>query len=212
MAFQPPVNKLLVSVRQKFRRGITNVVRAANLTESNQINPLYWVEVCGEVVALPKEITTHKRGYEGFSLKDIEVGDVLVFGYDVIGSYYAPDGSGEVKHKNEVFYKGKTFFTVDVTRAFARIREGDMRMLNGYLMVAPPVESKLILPQHLKRIRSAAESEVYCTGAPKDGEIDSGISVGDVVYYNPLTVEHYTISEKKFCILESGKVLGRKVG
>jgi co-chaperonin GroES (HSP10) len=212
MAFRAPTNKIVVAVRQKFLRGITNVVRAANLTESNQINPLDWVNLQGEVVSLPTQITTHKRGYEGFSLRDIQIGDILIFGYDIIGSYYPPDGSGEVKHKNEVFYKGKTYFVADITRCFARIRGGEMKMLNGYLMVAPPVESKLILPQHLKRIRSAAESEVYCVGSPKDGEIDSGIKVGDVVYYNPLTVEHYTISEKKFCILESGKVLGRKVG
>jgi co-chaperonin GroES (HSP10) len=211
MAFQPPVNKLLVSVRQKFRRGITNVVRAANLTESNQINPLDWVSIQGEVVSLPKQITNEKREYEGYSLRDIEPGDILIFSYDVIGNYLPPDGTDQIVHRNEVFYRGKSYFVCDITRAFARIRGGEILMLNGYVMIAPPEEPKILLPAYMKRERSAACSEVLQIGNTKYNEEPTGAKQGDIVYYNPNRIQRYQIGEKKFAIISQEHILGRSV-
>jgi co-chaperonin GroES (HSP10) len=210
MAFRAPLNKIIVQVTNRYTRGITNVVRAANMTLENQLNPADWVQLVATIVSVPKSVSREKRDYKGFSVKDMRVGDAVIMRHDVVYDLITYENKPPV-HRNEVFYRGETYFIADVQKIFAVIREGEIIMQNGYVMLEPPVESKIILPAEMKRIRGAAESRVLYIGHAREGETPIDVQQGDLVYYNGTRVLHYEIGEKKFCIIEQGKIFGKAI-
>lgn len=201
--FQPPLNNLLVKLKTKYIGNYSNIMKAANLNPSNKLNPLDLVQIVGEVVALPKAIDQRRRGMEGFTLKDIEVGDTVIFRYDVVGDYVVNPETDNIEYKNMVWFKGQEFFLVDIVRAFAVIKKEsqNIKMLNGFVMLTDlEAENQIYLPQHMVRIARAKEATLEHIGNALDGRKRVDAFPGDRVLVHPHKLQHYQISGKHFAI------------
>jgi hypothetical protein len=82
-----PINKIFVKVKSKFIGNYSNIIKAANVTAGSQLNPADLAQIVGEVVSLPKRVTIERRGYENYSIDNIQVGDTAIFSYRVIWNH-----------------------------------------------------------------------------------------------------------------------------
>ena len=205
-----PINKLYVKVKSKFIGNYSNIIKAANVTAGSQLNPADLAQIVGEVVSLPKRITTEERSYENLSLDNIQVGDTAIFSYRVIWNHqvvmkynYATgkDEEDVVLH-NSVWYRGEEYFRADIMDIFAVIRDGNLTMLNNWVMVEDMEKpSVIVLPQRLSKIKNATKAtltHIYQNDLPE----------GDTVFCHPNKIQHYAINEKKFGILKQKDILG----
>jgi co-chaperonin GroES (HSP10) len=71
--------------------------------------------------------------------------------------------------------------------------------------------SQIIIPNSLKKIRKAADSEVMHYNYAKTNENAIDIKNGDKVYFNSLTAQKYQINNKPFSILPQNKIFGKEV-
>lgn len=205
-----PINKIYVKVKSKFIGNYSNIIKAANVTAGSQLNPADLAQIVGEVVSLPKMITTDRRGYEGYSLDNIQIGDTAIFSYRVIWNHkvvmkynYATgkDEEDVILH-NSVWYRGQEYFRCDIMDIFAVIRDGQMTMLNKWCMVEDIEKpSMIVLPQRLSKIKNATKAVLTNNYS---GDIESGVTV----FCHPNKVQHYAINEKKFGIIKEKDILG----
>lgn len=207
---QAPLNNLLVKVDTKYIGNITDIMRLSAIQDNSSIDPSDLVNIYGEVVSVPLKIQD-KREYNGFSTDNIQVGDIAIFSYLVISELVTIQDKDDAEFKNRVWYKGEEYFAVNIKNLFGVIRNGEIIMLNGYVMTTQYEESKIIVPTHLRRIKQAAKCEVMHSGYSKTNETPIGIESGDTVYYNPFIAQKYQIKGKKFCIVTQNKILAKKV-
>src|SRR5574343_816799 len=113
----------------------------------------------------------------------------------------------EPKFRNRMWYGDKEYFMADIRKIFGVIRGEEIIMLNGYVMTTQFEESRIILPQHMRKIKHAARAQVMHIGHPKSGVPSIDAEMGDWVYFNPFKAQKYTINEKKFCILNQDQIL-----
>lgn len=209
--FQPPINNLVVTVATKYIGNYSNIMKAANLNPSNQLNPADLVQIVGTVVALPKAIDTKRRGYEGFSLKDIEVGDTVLMRFDVICEMTEQEFSDVPLYKNMVYYKQREYFLCDIMKAYAVIKPDDKRiiMLNSYCMITDLEPEPLIfIPQYQKRVTRAKEGTLEQIGNTIETEKRIDAYPGQRVMIHPHKAVEYQISGKKFWITSQKHILG----
>lgn len=214
MPFQPPINNLLIKVATKYIGNYTNIMKAANLNPANKLNPLDLVNIVGEVVALPKAIDNKRKGMDGYSLKDIEVGDTVCFRYDIVGDFFINTETDNIEYKNMVWYKGKEYWLCDITRAFFVIKKESksIKMINGYVMLEDiQEENQIYLPASMKRISRAKEATLAQIGNPLSTQKGIAAFPGDKVLVHPLKLQHYQIGGKKFAICRQENVFGRMV-
>jgi co-chaperonin GroES (HSP10) len=207
-----PLDKVVVQVDTKYHKNFSNMIKRANMNPGSQINPADYVQIIGEVVAIP-DFINNRIDYKGFTTNDIYPGDIAIFRYDVIYDFVESAEGEDPIYKNMVWVKGQEYFLADIQKIFGVIRAGEIIMVNGYCMVenmsAPP---SLVLPQHLKNLIRTASATITNIGNPLSHQKPIGAKPGDIVYYNPAVLQRYEINEKKFGILTQKQILGRKVG
>lgn len=206
-----PLNSIIVKVKTKYIGNMTDIMRLAHIQNNSSIQPANLVNIMGEVVSLPMSICD-KREYDGFSIKDIQVGDMAIFSYLVIFNFCITKPEEDPIFKNRIWLKGEEYFLCDVRNLFATIRDTKIRMQNGYVMVEElEAPSKIILPQHIKKKLLAATGIISHIGKNLENKERIEAEVGDRVYFNPNKIQNYQISGKPFGILRQSDILGRKV-
>jgi co-chaperonin GroES (HSP10) len=165
----------------------------------------------GEVVGLPRKIQNEKIGYKGFSAKDIQVGDTAIFSYNIIHDFKITEQGADPVYRNRFFFEGNEYFVADITKVFGVIRDGEITMVNGFVMLGDFKESILILPQTMKKMKRASETYVQHIGFPKTHENKIDIKSDDNIYFIGSSSQKYQINDKKFTILQQNKILGKKI-
>lgn len=201
-------NNIIATLKTKWVGNFSDILRNSQLDPNSSANPADLVQIVGEVVSVPKSVIS-RVDYEGFSVDGIRPGDTLVFRFDVVFSFLRQPANDTPVYKNSFWYAGKEYWAVDVQKAFAIIREGEITMLNGYVMVAPIEKAQaIILPQHMKRLLKSATTTVMHIGRPKVGHKEIPVKNGDIVEIHPQKVQKYQINGKPFCIIKQTDILG----
>jgi|688.fasta_scaffold696122_2 hypothetical protein len=198
--FRPVENKLVVKVSSKYIHNITNITRLSALQEGASVDMADFVQIVGEIVALPLQIKDSKE-YEGYSLDNIMVGDTAIFSYQVISETNYIEDEDKLIYKNMVVYQGKEYFLVDITRLFGIIRDGQIQMVNNYSMLAEYRQNILVLQNQSKKAKGTVQSEVLYTS-------NLDMNKGDLACYSPFYPQHYQINNKKFIILKHNHIFG----
>lgn len=205
------MNNLVVKVKTKYIGNISKLLQLSAIQNGSSVDSVDLVNIVGEIVSLPKTITDWKIGYKGFSTKDMMVGDTAIFSYSIIHDFVIPEENADPVYRNRFFYKGEEYFLADITKIFGVIRNGEIIMVNGYVMAGTFTESQLIIPAKLKKIKKAAETGVMHIGFPKTTEKSIDIKDNDTIYFNGMTAQKYQINEKPFTILSQNKIFGKEV-
>jgi len=208
MKLQTTSNNVLVKVQTKMIKhfGKIMAIAAANNLPAN---PADCVSITGEVVAIPKKIT-QDHWHTGFTTDDIKVGDTAIFSHQVINDL--DDTYKDIPvYKNRIEIKAEEYFLADIPHIFGVIRNGEIIMVNGWVMLTTFTESKIVLPQSMKRLRHATKAEIMHIGKPRTNMTPINAKQGDTVYFNPFIAQKYEINDKPFTILPQEKILGKDV-
>lgn len=206
--FQPPENKVVIKVVNKFIKAITNIHKISSIQNDTTINPSDYVTICGEVVALPKRVT-NDREHEGFTTNDIYVGDKAIFSFQVISDIVYKMEQEKVVYMNMVVYKGIEYFLADINLIFGVIRGGDIYMINGYVMLNEYPVGLIHLLNSSKKVKGTTSSKVMHIGNPRTHHTMIDVKSEDEVLYSPLKPQHYQINGKPFIILRQNQILGK---
>lgn len=207
---QSVIDNIFVKVNTKYISNMSDIMRLSAIQHNSSLDASDLVNIMGEVVSVPKIISS-KIENKGYSLNNIQPGDIAIFSYLVISEVIPIPESVDVIFKNRIWYEGQELFAVNIKNLYGVIRDGEIIMLNGYTMVGEFVESKLVIPHHLRRLNKAAKSELMHIGEPKEDEPYLSANGGDSVYINPFSATKYQIGGKKFCIVTQNKILGKKI-
>lgn len=205
--FQPTENKLVIKVASKHVKAITNIVKLSALQNNTTIDPADFVNITGEVVALPKRITNDIE-HEGFSLQDIYEGDLAIFSYQVIYDILYKAATDKFEYRNMVTYKGEEYFLADITKVFGVVRGGDIIMVNGWVMLSEYPAGVIVMQQSSKKIRGTTRSEIMHIGKAKTNQTCIQAKQGETALFSPYKPQHYKINEKPFIILKQSQILG----
>lgn len=209
---QSPLNNVIVKVTTKYIRNFTSILKMAAIQQGSSVEMADCVNIMGEVVSTPKAINGTQREYNGFTDSDIQVGDIAIFSHNVIFEFENSAPEEEPVFKNEFWYKGQSYFTADITRIFAVVRDGKIRMQNGYVMLEELEKSPLIiLSQATKKSISSAQGVVSHIGKNLTNAPRIEAEVGDTVYFNPNKVQHFQINGKPFGIINQQQILGHSI-
>lgn len=204
--FQAPLNKLVIKVASKFLMGPNRFLREDVMNPSSRINPADYVQIVGEVVSIPRKIGDRVE-YAGYSTVDIRPGDTAIFSYQVIYNYTVIED--EVIFKNMVYYNGEEFFIADIQHIYAVIRNKQIRMQNGYVMIAEPEKPLIILPTEIQK--SSTQSIVTHIGRCLTTEKPIDVMPGDTVYFNQNKLMTYQMNNKSFGVLRQSDIFGKKI-
>lgn len=207
---QAAQNNLFIKVSTQYIGNISNILRVAAIENNSSVDPSDLVQIVGEVVSIPKKITTEKRGYEGFSTKDIQVGDTAIFRFDLIYDFKMLSKT-EKTYRNRIWYKGQELWSCDIQKVFGVIRDGEILMINGYTMIKDFEPHKIILSQNNSRLRSLQNSELMHIGSPQLTEKPIPAGKGDNVYFPANLAAKYQINGKSFRIIQQNKILGKEI-
>lgn len=207
---ETPTNNLIVKVKTKYISNISDIMKVSAIEHGSSVDSVDLVNIIGEVVGLPRTIQKEKINYKGFSLEDIQVGDTAIFSYNIIHDFKTQE-DGEQVYRNRFVYRSEEYFVADITKIFGIIREDDILMVNGYVMLGEFKESSIIVPQSLKRLKKASETFVMHIGFPKTTEKPLDIKSEDQVYFQGNSAQKYQINGKKFSILQQNKIFGKKI-
>lgn len=206
--FQAPFNNIIVKPKTKYVKHISDLLKIASIENGSSVDPVDYVNIVGEVISIPKEISKDKY-HEGYSLDNIRVGDTAIFRFDVIYDLVQVEPDAEPIYRNRMMFRGEEYFVCDIVKLFGVIRDGEIIMLNGYAMITDVVVSNLILPASLKKIKGANKAQLQHIGYNKPNEVRAEVSQGEWVYFSPLKVQKYEIANKKFCIIRQNQILGK---
>lgn len=204
---QTPNNNVIVKVKSKYTDSVSKIRQLSSIQNLSSVDPSDLVNIRGEVVSIPKSIMS-EIDYEGYSLNNIKVGDTAIFSYRVIFNLGATHTDIPV-FKNRIWYKGEEFFLCDIRNLFAVGRGEEIIMLNGYVMTTEFEESKIVLPQYMRRIKGCVKAQVIHIGESKTNTNSLKIYQNDTVCFNPFIAQKYQIKDKKFCIISQNHILGK---
>ena len=106
-------------------------------------------------------------------------------------------------------YKDKEYWSVDIQKVFAVIRNREIIMVNGYCMLENiKLSSKIILPPYLKKNVNASSATLTQIGNNLSHLNKININPGAEVFYNPMIAQEYKIKDKKFAIIRQKDILG----
>ncbi len=210
MEIVAPQNNIILKIFPKYIGNISSILNLSAIQNGASVDPADLVNIIGEIVSLPKTIDTAKRGYEGFSTNDIQVGDTAIFRFDVILDFIQRKPDAEKDYKNAFFYDAKEYWLCDIQKLFGVIRDGEIRMVNGYVMLADFNPATIFLPTSARKIRKAQPSEIMHIGTPKQNMESLDAKPGETVYFNPNLAAKYQIKGKPFRILQQEKILGKE--
>jgi co-chaperonin GroES (HSP10) len=207
---EAPVNKVIVHPKTKYIRHITDLMKRSAIQNGATVDPSDYVNIVGEIVSVPKTIST-KPEYSGFTIDNIMPGDVGIFSYRVIYDLIIKQENGEPVYKNLIKYNGEEYFSCDIRLLFAVIRDNEIHMLNGYVMLTDFEQDKIILSPSLKNRKKTKSSQIMHIGNPKSNIPSINAQNGDTVFFNPGKVQQYEMNSKKFIILQQEKILGKQI-
>lgn len=204
-----PFNNIIVQVATKYISNISNILKVAAIENNSSVDSTDIVNIVGTVISIPKSITTEIRGYEGFSTKDIQVGDTAIFRFDVIHAFKSTSAEQGIVYKNRIWYNGKEYWLCDIQKVFGIIRNEEIKMVNGYVMLTDFEPKKIILPAHMRNVRGTQQSKIMHIGSSKITEKQISATMGDTVFFNPNLAAKYQIKGKPFRIIQQDKILGK---
>lgn len=205
---QAITNNVIVQPKTKYVKHISDIAKRAALQNDSSINPADCVQIIGEVISLPKNISPFAL-YKGFSTKDIRVGDTAIFSYRVIFDMVeVPHGQDPI-YKNILPYENKEYFLADIKHIFGVIRDRQIIMVNGWVMLTEIEQSKIIIPHGAKKAVQAAHSNIIHIGHSRTHLPGIKAIEGDEVFFKANHAQHYEINGKKFLILPQEKIFGR---
>lgn len=210
--FQASLNNVIVKIKHKYIGNFSKIMRLSAIQNMTSIEPADLVNIVGEVVSVPMEISTWKREYEGFSCADIKPGDTAIFSHEVVFSFESTAADEDPIFKNSFWYKDDEYWLCDITRLYAVVRDDKIRMQNGFVMVEDmEAPSRIYLPQHLKKAANTASAKISHIGKPLTTQKRIDCQRGDVVYYNPNVIRLHQINDKPFGIISQHHILGKSV-
>lgn len=206
---QSPLNNVIVRMKKKYLRGFTDVMKLAAIQNNSSVEMADLVNIVGEVVSVPLDISK-KREYKGFSTVSIQVGDTAIFSPYIVYEFKSTAPEEEPIHKNSFWYR-EELWVCDITRLFAVIRDGEILMLNGYVMIVDIEKPPMIhLPQNIKRKLKTATGVVSEIGEPLSHLPKPNVKKGDTIYFNPSIIQLYAINGKPFGIISQSQILGKQ--
>lgn len=207
---QHPINRVILKLETKYIKNFSDIAKRSAIADNASVHLEDLVNICGEVVSIPKSISDDKW-HKGFSTKDIQIGDTAIFSFNIVYDWYQNTHMGDPLYKNLITIQGKEFWMADITKIYAVIRNGEMIMLNGYVMGTTFEEDKIALLSSSKKTRGTKTSTIMHIGNPKEGVNPITAKQGDTIYFNPKLAIKYQINDKPFIILQQHQVLGKQV-
>jgi len=204
---QSPCDKVLVKVKDKYTQKMSNILRLASLQNNTSIDPADFVNIVGEVVSLPKSISPFN---EGFSTKGINVGDMAIFSYQVIYDIILKAETDKLEFRNMITYNGEEYFLADITLIFAVIRDEEIKMINGWVMLNEYKKSVILMQNQNKKTKGTVTSDILFINDSKSNEKAINVNNGALVYFSPYRPQHYHINGKPFIILRQNQILGKE--
>lgn len=207
---QSAENKVILHLATKYIKNFSDIAKRAAIADNASVHLEDLCNIVGEVVSIPKSISNDKW-HEGFTTKDIKVGDTAIFSFNIVYDWYQNTHMGDPLYKNLISIQGKEFWMADITKVYAVIREGEIIMINGYVMAKPFEKDAIFVANKSKKLKGVKSSEVMHIGNPREGKPKIGAKQGDTIYYSPNIPIPYQINDKPFIILQQHQVLGREV-
>lgn len=205
---QATANNVIVSVKTKWIKDFSDLAKRAAIENNSSVDPADYAQIVGKVEGLPSLISPNNK-YKGFSTKDIRVGDMAIFSYKVIYDMVTQEAGCDPLFRNQFFFEGKEYFLADIKHIFGIIRDGEIIMVNGWLMLTEIEKSAIHIPVGVRKVKNAACSEVMYESHSKTHLPHIGVHQGDKVFYDPKSAQHYEINGKKFIIMPQEKILGK---
>lgn len=217
MKFQSPKNNVIVQIKQKYNRAVGKIAKLAAIQQHSSVDPANFVNIYGTVVSVPREVGWDMT-YKDFSKHDVRVGDIAIFSYSVVYEFMQTDPEAEPIYKNSFWWDGQEYWVVDITRLYAVVRAGEIRMQNGYVMVEGMEQAaNIYLPQHIRKsVKTTTATLTQICNPPKGGK-NIDCKPGDTVVFNPNILTTYRIDSndggelKEFGILQQRHILGKIV-
>ena len=126
------------------------------------------------------------------------------------------DPEAEPIYKNSFWWDGQEYWAVDITKLYAVVRAGEIRMQNGYVMVeGMEQEAKIYLPQNIRKSVKTTTATLTQICNPVKGGKNIDCKPGDTVVFNPNILTTYRIDSndgselKEFGILQQRHILGK---
>lgn len=208
MLVQTTTNKLLVSVKSKYSEALSDISRVAALQNDSSISITDFITIVGEIESIPIKIENTRR-YMGFTAENLKVGDKCIFSYRVIYDLVVAKEDEPNKFRNQLILGGKEYFACDITDLFAVIRDNEIIMQNGYVMVSEFFRSNIILPKYIRKAKGTVKAQVLNIGHSLTTDTPISVNQGDWVHFNPNKAQPYKINGKPFCILQQSQILGK---
>ena len=159
-------NKVIVTVKTKYIKNFTDIMKVAQLQNQNTVKAEDIVNIVGEIVSIPNTVSKD-RSHEGFTTKDIQVGDIAIFSHSIIYDWYQKEHNGELLYKNLISIQGKEYWAADITKIYGVIRDEKTIMINGYVMATTFPEDLIVLAAKSKKVKGVKSSQVLYIGNPK---------------------------------------------
>lgn len=205
-----PTDKVVVHPVAKYSKNITDIMKRSAIQNGASVDPADVVSITGEIISIPKSIS-QTPDYNGFTTKDIEIGDIGIFSYRVIYDLYIKEENQDPVYRNLIKHNGKEYFSCDIRHLFGVIRNNEIIMINGYVMLTEFEPNRIILPAALKNQKNAVSSQIMHIGECRTNVNKINAKNGDTVFYNGQKAQHYQINDKKFIILQQDRILGKAV-
>lgn len=207
---QAPTNKVIVHPKTKYIRHISDLMKRSSIQNGASVDPADVVNIVGEIVSIPQQISDNIQ-YQGYSTNDLQIGDIAIFSFKVIYDLIIKQENGEPIYKNLIKYNGKEYFSCDIRNLFGVIRDGEIIMVNGYVMLEEFEQDRIIMAQSLKKQKRAKSSHIMHIGSNRQHLPSIQASNGDLVFFNADKAQHYEINGKKFIILQQDRILGKEI-
>ncbi len=204
---QAAINNIIVEVTTKYIGNISQILRMSSIQQGASVDHADYVNIMGKVISVPKTFC-EKKEYKGFSTKDIQPGDTAIFSFAVIYDFIQKEPDAEPVYKNRIWHEGKEYFICDIRHVFAVIRNEQIIMVNGYVMLSPFEEGKIILAAESKKTKGTTQSQIMYINNPKENQQPLEATQGDLAYFNPMIAQKYQINNKPFIILQQSQILG----
>ena len=205
---QAPEDNIIVSIKSKYTKDFGMLTRRLSIGDATSVHLEDFAQNVGTVVSLPKEISKTKTE-NGYSMEGIEVGDTILFAFNVVFDFYQNAPDALPIYRNKISYYDKEYWMCDITKVFAILRGEQIIMVNGFVMATPYNEDVLFSQPENRRSRKSKHSEVMWVGSPRTNQNPIDIKQGDTIFYNPKKTTKYEINNKPFIILTQQQVLGK---